>query len=115
MIYLDNAATTYPKPKAVQEAVAEAMRLFGANPGRGGYRMAMDTAAAVYTCRKNAAEFFDAGEPEHVMFLASCTEAINVVLKGLLQSGDHVVVSDLEQIYFSDRSSILDPYPIVTA
>ena len=96
MIYLDNAATTYPKPKGVAEAVYGAFRRYGANPGRSGYPMAMETTRMIYECRKKAAEFFDAGEPENVAFAPGCTWAVNAVLKGLLRAGDHVVVSDLE-------------------
>lgn len=96
MIYLDNAATTYPKPKNVVQTVQTAFHRYGANPGRSGYAMAMETDQAVYNCRRKAAQLFDAGEPENVIFTPGCTQAINIVLKGLLQSGDHVVVSDLE-------------------
>lgn len=96
MIYLDNAATTYPKPPCVRYAVAQALEKYGANPGRGGHRMAMETAEAVYACRENAAHFFGLDDPTRVVFTANCTEALNTVLQGLLQSGDHVVVSDME-------------------
>ena len=96
MIYLDNAATTFPKPRAVLDAVSAAGRYYGANPGRSGYKMAMDTTEMIYACRKKAVRLFDAGQPENVAFMPSCTAAINAVLKGILQSGDHVVVSDLE-------------------
>ena len=58
MIYLDNAATTYPKPPSVRAAIGEALLYYGANPGRGGYQMAMASAAAVYACREELADFF---------------------------------------------------------
>ena len=58
MIYLDNAATTYPKPPDVQRAVSEAMIHYGANPGRGGHTMAMSTAERVYECREALASLF---------------------------------------------------------
>lgn len=96
MIYLDNSATTYPKPMAVREAVSRAMREFGANPGRSGYAMSMRTTMAVYECRRAAAELFGASGPECVVFQPSCTYALNLVIKGSLKSGDHVVVSDME-------------------
>lgn len=96
MIYLDNSATSYPKPPQVMAAVSNAMREFGANPGRSGYSMSMRTTAAVYECRKAAAEFFGAAGPECVVFQPSCTQAINLVIKGCLKSGDHAVISDLE-------------------
>ncbi|WP_369298447.1 aminotransferase class V-fold PLP-dependent enzyme [uncultured Neglectibacter sp.] len=96
MIYLDNSATTYPKPPQVREALLRAVRDFGANPGRSGYEMSMRTTRAVYECRRCAAELFGAAGPECVVFQPSCTQALNLVLKGSLKSGDHVVVSDLE-------------------
>lgn len=96
MIYLDNSATTYPKPLAVRQAVSGAFVNFGANPGRGGFRMSANTAKALYDCRSCAAGLFGAAGPECVVFQPSCTQALNLVMKGCLQSGDHVVVTDLE-------------------
>lgn len=96
MIYLDSSATTYPKPLSVREAVARAMRDYGANPGRSGYAMTMRTTQAIYECRRCAAELFGLEGPECVVFQPSCTQALNLVLKGYLKQGDHVVVSDLE-------------------
>lgn len=96
MIYLDNAATTYPKPREVRQAVADAIRRFGANPGRAGHTMAMDSSEEMYRCRSDAAEFFHAPGPECVAFTLNCTNAVNYVLKGLLKPGDHAVVSCLE-------------------
>lgn len=96
MIYLDNAATTYPKPLEVMNAVQIAVRKYGANPGRSGHRMSMDSAMEIYDCRKRAARFFNASGPENVVFTLNCTHALNIVLKGLLKPGDHVVTSCLE-------------------
>ena len=97
MIYLDNAATTWPKPPAVTQAVDHAMLSHGANPGRSGYQMSMETAEEVYRCRQTAAELFHVnGGAECVAFTLNCTHAINFVLKGVLRPGDHVVVSNLE-------------------
>lgn len=96
MIYLDNSATSYPKPPQVTAAVSNAMREFGANPGRSGYSMSMRTTAAVYACRSAAASFFGAAGAECVVFQPSCTQALNLVIKGCLNSGDHAVISDLE-------------------
>lgn len=95
MIYLDNSATTYPKPVAVRNAARLAMERYGANPGRGGHKMARDTNEAVYRVREKLANFFGS-QPENVVFFGSCTAAINQVLFGKLKKGDHVVVSDLE-------------------
>ena len=73
-----------------------ALMEYGANPGRSGYGMCLRTTQALYDCRKLAAEFFGASGPDCVLFQPSCTQALNLVLKGALKPGDHVVVSDLE-------------------
>ncbi|HIT54185.1 MAG TPA: aminotransferase class V-fold PLP-dependent enzyme [Candidatus Fimivicinus intestinavium] len=96
MIYLDNAATTYPKPRMVREAITHALAAFGANPGRSGHTMSLRTAERVYHCREQAAELFGLDEPENVIFTLNCTHAINMVLHGVLCRGDHVLTSDLE-------------------
>lgn len=96
MIYLDNAATTYPKPQMVRESVFRAMTQYGANPGRSGYEMATRTAEKVYRCREDLANLFHTTGAECVAFTLNCTHAINMVIKGLLRAGDHVVVSSLE-------------------
>lgn len=96
MIYLDNAATTFPKPRAVCSSMNLAMRKYIANPGRSGHKLSIDAAIEMYNCRKSIADLFNAGGPENVIFTLNCTLASNMVLKGLLKSGDHVVVSNLE-------------------
>lgn len=96
MIYLDNAATTYPKPVSVQNAVSYALKNFGANPGRAGHSMSIAAAEEIYRCRTAAADFFNAPGPECVAFTLNCTHAMNYVLKGILKPGDHVVTSCLE-------------------
>ena len=96
MIYLDNAATTYPKPPSVRQAVAEAFLRYGANPGRGGHAMAMASAAQVYACREALAEFFGLEDPSSVIFTANCTAALNYVIKGMLGHGGHAVISSCE-------------------
>ncbi len=96
MIYLDNAATTYPKPPQVVTAVTSALYKYGANPGRGGHPMSMATAEEVYRARSAAASFFHAPGPECAVFTLNCTHALNAVLKGILKPGDHVVTSCLE-------------------
>lgn len=96
MIYLDNAATTYPKPPDVHRAMAEALIHYGANPGRGGYQMAMTTAERVYACREALASLFSLEDPSGVVFTPNCTVALNLVIKGLLSHGGHAVITDLE-------------------
>ena len=96
MIYLDNAATTFPKPMNVRRAMNNAAANYGANPGRGGHTLALRASEEIYKCRSKAAEFFGEENPENVIFTLNCTHAINIVIKGLLKPGDHVVVSDME-------------------
>ncbi len=95
MIYLDNAATTFPKPKNVITAINNCLKEYSANPGRSGHYLARRAAESVYNCRKKLAEFFGATE-ENVIFTQSCTASINTVLKGFLKQGDHVICSALE-------------------
>ena len=94
MIYLDNGATSFPKPPAVRRAVGEAMTRC-ANPGRGGYPAAMDAAGIVYKCRAAAGELFGC-EPEQVVFTASCTQGLNMAIRTLVSPKDRVVVSGFE-------------------
>jgi len=96
MIYLDNAATTYPKPYCVVNAVREAFLQYGANPGRGGYQMSLDTAEKIYRVRESLSRMFHSGAPERVVFTQNCTHAINLALKCFLPKGAHIVVSDRE-------------------
>lgn len=95
MIYLDNAATTHPKPKSVITAVNNAMQNLTFNPGRGGYSAADKTAEAVFECRKKLGEMFVC-PPDRVVFTQNCTLALNFCIKGLLKKGDHVITSSLE-------------------
>lgn len=95
MIYLDNAATTYPKPPQVYRAWHEAMRSFGANPGRGGYPFSSDTSQAVFEAREQCAQLFGA-QPENTIFTLNCTHSLNYAIKGIARSKVHYVISDLE-------------------
>ena len=96
MIYLDNGATTFPKPTGVIRAVNNAMTSLGANPGRSGHSMSLMGAEMIYSCRSEAAAFFGVNEPEKVIFTHNCTAALNTVIHGLLKKGDHAVISSLE-------------------
>lgn len=96
MIYLDNAATTYPKPPEVRQAVWDALVQYGANPGRGGHAFSLRTVEQIYACREAASSLFSLDNPACVVFTANCTMSLNMAIKGVLQNGDHVVISDLE-------------------
>ena len=96
MIYLDNGATTFPKPRAVVGAVCNTLMRFGANPGRSGHRLSIRASEILFRCREQAAELFGLDKPENIIFTQNCTTALNTVIHGLLKKGDHVVISSLE-------------------
>ena len=96
MIYLDNAATTAPKPLSVIRTVETALRRYSANPGRSGHTPSVHTAHEIYRSRRAAAEFFGLEHEENVIFTANCTTALNTVIKGVLKKGDHVIISSME-------------------
>jgi cysteine desulfurase family protein len=92
MIYLDNAATSFPKPAAVLRAMTESLERFGANPGRGGHQMAIQAGRTVEKCREAAASLLGA-RPERVIFTHNCTESLNLAILGTLHKGDEVICS----------------------
>ncbi len=96
MIYFDNAATSYPKPESVAEAVYSYIKNNGMNVGRGAYRKAFAAAETVYETRELLCELFGFDKPSNVVFAANVTETLNIVIKGFLKQGDHVLVSSLE-------------------
>ncbi len=96
MVYLDNAATSWPKPDAVYLAMIKCVKENGANPGRSGHRMAMRASEKILECRENLATLFGIADPLRIVFTSNATEAINLALKGLLAPGDHVLLSGME-------------------
>ncbi len=96
MIYLDNAATSYPKPQSVINAVKNSFINYGANPGRSGHKLSVKTAGEIYETRELLSEFFDGYGGEYVSFTVNCTQALNTAIKGILNKGDHVVISSFE-------------------
>lgn len=96
MIYLDNAATTGYKPETVIHAVGNALRNYSANPGRSGHKLSASAAERVYKVREKLSDFFGASGPEKVVFTLNCTHSVNLVLKGVLQKNDHLIISNLE-------------------
>jgi cysteine desulfurase family protein len=95
-IYLDNAATSFPKPEPVCAAVDHAMRHAAANPGRGGYRLSLDAGRMVLAAREAAARLVGLADPARVVFTANATEAINLGLFGVLCPGERVVTTSME-------------------
>ena len=96
MIYLDHAATSWPKPPEVVRAINDFLECAGGNPGRSGHRLSVDAGRIVYDAREALAELFHAVDPLRVIFTANATHAINLGLCGLLRPGDHVVTSAIE-------------------
>ncbi len=102
MIYLDNSATTFPKPEGVIDAVTNAQRLLGANPGRGGHRSTIKAGETVYKAREALSEMFGC-ESDGVVFTMNCTMSLNTAIKGIAEKGDHFIISSLE------HNSVLRP------
>lgn len=96
MIYLDNAATSYPKPPEVIKAVQDTLENIGGNPGRGGHDGAVAGGKIMESCREAAAEYLGAEGPEQVIFCLNCTDALNTAIRGVLHEGDEVLVSHAE-------------------
>ena len=102
MIYLDNAATTLHKPPQVMDAVVRAMTAMG-NAARGAHGGALEASRAVYAARVKLAKLFGCPRPDHVVFTANSTEALNLAINGILRPGDHAVTTDCE------HNSVLRP------
>ncbi len=96
MIYLDHAATSWPKPREVIEAMADFLEQAGGNPGRAGHRLSIEAGRIVCDARETLAELFNASDPLRIIFTANATHAINLCLYGILRPGDHVITSSME-------------------
>lgn len=96
MIYLDNAATSWPKPPGVVQAMVQFMERVGANAGRSGHRLAVEAGRIVYETREALASLLNLPDPLRVVFASNVTEALNLALRGILRPGDHVVTSSME-------------------
>ena len=96
MLYLDNGATSFPKPAAVADAVYRYMTECGSNINRGGYSSAYDVEGLIFETRELLTEMFNGGDCKNVVFTENITESLNIVLKGFLKPGDHVLCSSVE-------------------
>ncbi len=103
MIYLDNGATSFPKPASVLHRMVETYLRMGVSPGRGSYDLATEAEEYVVGTRAKTAKFFDAPDPDRVIFTSNATDALNIALQGILRPGDHVVSTRLE------HNSVLRP------
>ncbi len=103
MIYFDNAASSHPKPPCVLKAMGEWLHNNGANPGRSGHRLSMEAAELIYNTRVAVGGLFGISQPERVVLVPNATYALNTVLLGLFEKGDHIITTDLE------HNSVLRP------
>jgi cysteine desulfurase/selenocysteine lyase len=96
MIYFDNAATSWPKPAVVLEAMSRFMTQVGANPGRSAHRLSIEAGRMLYETREVLARLFNQRDPLRIVFGLNATEALNLALRGMLRPGDHVITSSME-------------------
>ena len=99
MIYLDNGATSFPKPKGMMAAMEECIMKYCGNPGRSGHEMALMTGEAVYRARQAVAEVFGVKDGSRLIFTKNTTEALNMGIRGILRDGDHVITTSMEHNY----------------
>jgi len=103
MIYLDNAATSFPKPAAVYSEVLKCMKSYAANPGRGSHDMAIEASSKIMDTRQELSEFFNIPNLLNIIFTCNATESLNIGIKGILKPGDHVISTVIE------HNSVLRP------
>ncbi len=114
MIYLDNAATSWPKPESVAKAVYDCIRESGGNPGRSGHKMSLEAGRIVLDCRDAAAGLFGIDDPMRVIFTSNTTDGLNMAIKGILQPGGHAVTSSMEHNSVARPLKALEPQGIET-
>jgi len=103
LIYFDNAATSFPKPNIVYDETLKSMKEYGANPGRGGHKLALRASRSIFEARDLLAQLFNIDDSMNIIFTGNCTESLNIGIKGLLKSGDHVITTSME------HNSVLRP------
>lgn len=96
VIYLDNAATSWPKPPEVKEAMVECLDEYGANPGRGGHKMSVQASRILFETRVNLSKLFHIKNPNDISFSLNTTAALNQAIKGFVKPGDHVIMTSVE-------------------
>ncbi len=133
MIYMDNAATSWPKPDTVYDTVLTTMKKYGANPGRSSHSMAVEAANILLYTREMLCELFNVSDPFRMIFTYNTTDSLNLAIKGILREGDHVITTSMEHnsvirplmhlaslgiettIISTDSQGILDPRDIEKA
>jgi len=103
LIFLDNGATSFPKPEEVYTFMDHFYRNFGVNPGRSGYDLCMETGELVETTRKMLTDFFNGKDPNRLCFSCNSTDALNLIINGMLKEGDHAITTTIE------HNSVLRP------
>lgn len=103
LIYLDNAATSFPKPRCTVQAMADALETSGANPGRAGHRLSLAAGRIIEICRQHIAEMLGEADASRVAFAQNTTDALNMAIHGAVHTGDHVVSTLME------HNSVLRP------
>ena len=103
MIYLDNGATSFPKPRGMVRVMNECIQNYCGNPGRSGHWMSMRTGEEIYKVRNELGKLFHIEDCSRILFTANTTEALNLGIKGVLQRGDHVITTSME------HNSVLRP------
>lgn len=103
MIYLDNAATTFPKPNEVYAEVDKCLRTYCANPGRGSHDMSLQCEIKIFNCREKLAKLFNINDPLRIIFTSNTTDSLNIAIKGILKPGDHAITTMIE------HNSVLRP------
>jgi cysteine desulfurase/selenocysteine lyase len=107
MIYLDNAATSYPKPQEVYDFMYEFYKKHGVNPGRSGYDATLETEQVVHNTRKMLMEFFGGTDPNRLTFSYNASDSLNMIIFGMVEKGDHVVSTNVE------HNSVLRPLNVL--
>lgn len=102
-MYFDNAATTFPKPEVVYQAIEKAQREYGANPGRSGHRLSLQMDREIYKARETITKLIGGTDPFHLIFTKNCTEALNIAIKGSIREKCHVITTAME------HNSVLRP------
>ena len=107
LIYLDNAATSFPKPKEVYDFMNEFYQKHGVNPGRSGYDATLETEEVVFGTRKMLTQFFNGTDPNRLTFSHNASDSLNMIILGMIEKGDHVVSTNLE------HNSVLRPLNVL--
>jgi len=102
-VYLDNSATSYPKPEEVYNSILHFMKDIGANPGRGGYENALQSDRIIYSCRSSVSKLFNFDKIENIIFTQNITVSLNILIKSVVKDGWHVITSSM------DHNSVLRP------